>query len=88
MLKHLWEKPKNGFMAATMNSSKKYHVPLSIEKVLNSLDLQKENITTNSSYYLCSITQNQTSHSLHILDMVINNLQHNIHKKDNKTHTT
>jgi hypothetical protein len=46
--------------------------------------LQKENIEIDSSYYLCSITQNQTSHSSHILDMAIKSLQHNLHKKDNK----
>jgi len=48
------------------------------------LNMQKENIATYSSYYLCSITQNQTSHSSHILYMVINHLQNNLHKKDNK----
>jgi hypothetical protein len=55
-----------------------------LKKTLNSLDLQKTNIEIDSSYYLCSITQNQTSHSSHILDMAIKSLQHNLHKKDNK----
>ncbi len=84
MFKHVQEKPRNGFIAVTMNSSIKYHVPLRIFKKKNSLDLQNENITTNNSYYLCSITQNQTSHSSHILDMAIKNLQHNLHKKNKK----
>jgi hypothetical protein len=54
------------------------------KEILNSLDLQKNNIATNSNYQSCSITQNQTSHSSHILDMAIKSLQHNLHKKDSK----
>jgi hypothetical protein len=50
------------------------------KKFPNSLELQKENIATDNNYYSCSISQNQTFHSSHILDMAIKNL----HKKDNK----
>jgi hypothetical protein len=44
----------------------------------------KKKIATYSSYYLCSITQNQTFHSSLILDMTIKSLQHNLHEKDIK----
>ncbi len=47
--------------------------------------MEKEYIATYISYYLCSITQNQTSPSSHILYMAINCLQKNLHKKDNKS---